>query len=60
MVHGKTVKEAAKAARAALEAGVERVYADPPSLLQKTVVYLVVGMVAALGTADSDYLSGTR
>ena len=34
-VHGKTVKEAAKVARAALEARVERVYADPPSLLRK-------------------------
>jgi hypothetical protein len=34
-VHGKTVKEAAKMARAALEARVERVYADPPSLLRK-------------------------
>ena len=28
MVHGKTAKEAAKAARVALEAQVERVYAD--------------------------------
>ena len=34
-VHGKTVQEAAKAARAALEARVKRVYADPPSLLRK-------------------------
>ena len=34
-VHGKTVKEAGKAARAALEARIKRVYADPPILLRK-------------------------
>jgi len=34
-VHGKTVQEAAKAARSALEARVARVYADPPSLLRR-------------------------
>ena len=60
MVHGKTVREAAKAARAALEARVERVYADPPSLLRKFPAVREMTLTARLKQSSTWLLAWLR
>jgi len=59
-VHGKMVKGAAKAARAALEARVERVYADPPSLLRKFPAVREMALAARLQQSSTWLLAWLR